>query len=92
MKDAKNACNNLGIEGVSVYPGVKHSTVTALGANGMQKADIQQFVTGHTSRSFERYFLPGKDQDLYASRKVAEMQSQADQPVTNLFGASKKSK
>jgi integrase len=88
----KKSCTNLGIEGVSVYPGVKHSTVTALGANGMQKADIQQFVTGHTSRSFNRYFLPGRDQDLFASRKVAEMQNQADQPVTNLFGSSKSAK
>lgn len=33
-----------------------------------------------------------RNQDLFASRKVAEMQNQVDPPVTNLFGFSKKVK
>ncbi|MCG8638362.1 MAG: hypothetical protein MI862_01440 [Desulfobacterales bacterium] len=77
------ACKNLGIEGVSVYPGVKHSTVTPLGMH-LSPEQIQNDVTGHASDAFKRYYLPDKERAVYATRKVAEMQSKSDPHVIHI--------
>lgn len=71
----KRACENLGVDGVTLYPGTKHSTVTALGKI-MTPEQIKHNVTGHTSDAFERYFLPDHHQNIAATRKVAEMQGE----------------
>jgi len=60
----KRACDNLGIEGVPLYPGTKHSTATdlkrSLGAARAREA------TGHsTNKAFERYIV-GDPEDLRA--------------------------
>ena len=68
------ACKNLGIEGVSVYPGVKYSTVTALG-KVMSPEQIQHDVTGHVSDAFRRYFLPDVERSITATRRLTEMQT-----------------
>ncbi len=77
------ACKNLGIEGVSVYPGVKHSTVTPLGML-LSPEQIQNDVTGHASDAFKRYYLPDTERAVFATRKVAEMQSKSDPHVIHL--------
>lgn len=69
----KKACKNLGISGVAIYAGTKHSTVTALGKI-MSPEHIKHNVTGHTSNAFQRYFLPDHNEKISATRKVAEMQ------------------
>ncbi|MGB3222497.1 MAG: hypothetical protein WBB23_06830 [Desulforhopalus sp.] len=69
----KKACKNLNISGVAVYAGTKHSTVTALGKL-MTPEQIKNNVTGHTSKAFQRYFLPDHNEKISATRKVAEMQ------------------
>ena len=70
----KKAAKNLGINSVSVYPGTKHSTTTALGKI-MSPEEIKHNVTGHTSNAFERYFLPDHKDAITATRQVAQMQS-----------------
>ncbi|MDM8537965.1 site-specific integrase, partial [Desulfobacterales bacterium HSG17] len=85
----KKACKNLGISGVSVYPGVKHSTVTALGTI-MSPEEIQHDVTGHVSDAFKRYFLPDVNRAVVATRKLSEMQD--GQHVVNISNHIKSSK
>lgn len=61
----KKACRNLGIEGVDLYGGTKHSTVTALGQKYTPE-EIQERGTGHLSKSFLRYLDTSDEQ----SRKL----------------------
>lgn len=70
----KQACENIGINEVAVYAGVKHSTVTALGKI-LSPEQIQHDVTGHLSDAFKRYFLPDAARSMTASRHIAEMQN-----------------
>ncbi|MEW5734977.1 MAG: site-specific integrase [Thermodesulfobacteriota bacterium] len=51
----KRACANLGIEGVDLYGGTRHSTVTALGAVASVE-DIKAATDHQTNKAFERYF------------------------------------
>jgi hypothetical protein len=52
------ACTELGVTGVSLYPGTKHSTVTARGGI-LTPEEIKRGGTGHqTNAAFERYLLP----------------------------------
>ena len=57
----RRACANLGIEGVPLYPGTKHSSVTALG-DVFSPEEIMGNATGHrTNRAFARYFQEQAD-------------------------------
>jgi integrase len=52
----RKACQNLGVEGVPLYPGTKHSTVVALG-DECTPEEIKKYGTGHSSgKAFDRYF------------------------------------
>jgi len=53
----KKACNELGIDGVSIYPGTKHSTVMDMrNEQGLSKSDCKE-ATGHVSnKAFDRYY------------------------------------
>jgi integrase len=76
------ACWNIGIEGVTLYPGTKHSTVTALGAL-LTPEQIKRGGTGHaTSAAFERYMLPDKRDKLVV--RQALMQLKSNQPLINI--------
>lgn len=85
----KKACKNLGIEGVPIYPGTKHSTTTALGKI-MSPEQIKNNVTGHASDAFYRYFLPDHQDAITATRQLAEMQESAGKLPVNLFEDQKK--
>jgi len=61
----KRACTNLNIEGVDLYGGTKHSSVTALGTK-YSPEEIQERGTGHLSKSFLRYLDTSDEQ----SRKL----------------------
>ena len=51
----KRACANLGIEGVDLYGGTRHSTTSALG--DLLTPEEIKIITGHTTNAaFERYF------------------------------------
>lgn len=53
----KKACAELGIEGVPLYPGTKHSTVMDMrNEQGLSKSDCKE-ATGHASnKAFDRYY------------------------------------
>ncbi|MBU1904798.1 MAG: hypothetical protein KJ573_14560, partial [Proteobacteria bacterium] len=54
------ACENLGIEGVSLYPGTRHSSV--IGLKPYKSPEQIKGGTGHnTHRSFTRYFMLDED-------------------------------
>ncbi|MDZ7597364.1 MAG: hypothetical protein U5J82_03500 [Desulfobacterales bacterium] len=56
------ACKNLGIKGVDLYGGTKHSTATALG-EFLTPEEIKRGGTGSsTNRAFERYFQPRRNE------------------------------
>lgn len=59
----KAACKTLGVDGVSLYPGTKHTTVSAIGnAAGRHMA---QASTGHaTNKAFERYYEQSQAAEL----------------------------
>ena len=53
-KDWKKACSNLGIEGVDLYGGTKHST--AMGIRQVATYEETRKMTGHTTnKAFDRY-------------------------------------
>lgn len=65
----KYACQNLGIEGVDLYAGTRHSSVTAL-AQKYSPETIKQHGTGHkTNKAFDRYLHIDNDdaRELYAA-------------------------
>jgi integrase len=57
----KKACRNLGVEGVDLYGGTKHSTITAL-SQKYSPEEIQERGTGHLSKAFLRYLDTTDDQ------------------------------
>jgi hypothetical protein len=83
------ACKNLGITGVDLYGGTKHSTVTALGKT-LSPEQIQRGATGHASDAFKRYMLPDKNEATLATMEIDRLQG--DQHVINIFEGEKKSK
>jgi len=70
------ACENLGVEGVTLYPGTKHSTVTGLGKL-LTPEQIKRGATGHVSDAFERYMLPDVNEATIATEKIAQMQEKS---------------
>jgi hypothetical protein len=69
----KRACKNLGIEGVDLYGGTRHSTVSALGEY-FSPEELKKSGTMHsTNKAFDRYFRAenSKQIDIYeTARKI----------------------
>jgi len=87
-RDWKAACANLGLEGVDLYGGTKHST--AMGLRDVATYEEVRKMTGHTTnKAFDRYLqLEGeKVKSLYARR-----QSVADNELITNQDADGKSK
>lgn len=76
------ACKNLGISNVPVYPGCKHSTVTALG-KVLTPEQIKHDVTGHTSDAFKRYYLPSRERAEIATRQIGNIKGEKMHKITN---------
>ena len=77
----KRACAELGVTGVSLYPGTKHSTVTALGGI-LTPEEIKRGGTGHqTSAAFERYLLPDMRDKIKIRQAIHQIR--AAQPLHN---------
>ncbi|MEW5736880.1 MAG: hypothetical protein AB1921_18695 [Thermodesulfobacteriota bacterium] len=57
------ACANLGVEGVDLYGGTRHSTVTALGQVATPE-QIKRATDHKTNPAFERYFQKGAKEKL----------------------------
>ena len=79
------ACKNLGIKGVDLYGGTKHSTVTALGKE-LTPEQIQRGATGHVSDAFKRYMLPDVNEALTATKAVQKIQKRPDKLLIKLSG------
>ena len=75
----KKACANLGIEGVDLYGGTRHSTVTALGQ--ICTPEEIRDATGHRSKAFERYFQNKQARALKVTQKIKEL---SNQPLINI--------
>ena len=83
----KEACANLGIEGVDLYGGTKHSTVTAA-REIMSPEEIRRYVTEHqTNVAFDRYLQVDAAKQREASARI-----RSAQVVTELFGQDKSGK
>lgn len=77
------ACKNLNIEGVDLYGGTKHSTVTALGKL-LSPEQIQRGGTGHASDAFKRYMLPDANEARTVAQAVKNIQEPTDPVVIHL--------
>jgi len=70
----KRACKNLGISGVDLYGGTRHSTVTALGK--VCTPEQIKDATGHVSPAFERYFQGKQARALSVTRTIQHLYNQ----------------
>ena len=59
----RRACSSLGIDGVDLYGGTRHSSVSAL-ADRFTPEEIKKYGTGHVTESFERYFQVSREQRI----------------------------
>jgi integrase len=64
----KKACANLGVDGVDLYAGTRHSTVIALGKS-FTPEQLKQATMHSTNKAFERYFRvkPDSLREIYQS-------------------------
>jgi len=75
----KKACDNLGIDGVDLYGGTRHSIATALGR--ICTPEEVQDATGHASKAFQRYFQNKQARALKVTQKIKEL---SNQPLINI--------
>lgn len=52
----KKACKNIGVNGVDLYGGTRHSSARALRKAGRSPEEIKKASGHHTNKAFERYF------------------------------------
>ena len=70
------ACDNLGVKGVDLYGGTKHSTATALG-EFLTPEQIKRDGTGSaTNKAFERYFQPRRTESAKVVSTIKKMQKE----------------
>jgi len=67
------ACAHIGIEGVDLYGGTRHSSVRALIAEQYAPEQVKQAAMSETNNAFERYMGKAIDQDLRAIYKKSAM-------------------
>lgn len=67
----KRACDNLGIKGVDLYGGTRHSSATAI-RRFLSREDTKELTGHHTNAAFERYI----EQDIETLRRGYELTKQ----------------
>jgi hypothetical protein len=77
----KKACGELGIEGVDLYGGTRHSTVTALG-DELTPEQIKAGTLHSTNKAFERYFQGEARRARSAYEKARSVQHKYNQKLT----------
>jgi hypothetical protein len=77
----KQACENLGIEGVDLYGGTRHSSATALGTR-FSPEQIKRATLHSTSKAFDRYFQSSADnlRELYEEASVKVLSKKNETP------------
>ena len=84
----KKACYELNVEGVDLYGGTRHSTVTALSEH-FTPEEVKG-ATGHTSKAFERYFQNKQARAKKVTAKIKALRS--NQHLNNIVNLPKKPK
>jgi integrase len=81
----KKACASLGVEGVDLYGGTRHSTVTALRQVATPE-EIKNATFHNTNKAFERYFrIKGDDvRDIYLRANNLSKAIHSEQHVNNM--------
>ncbi|MBN2420086.1 MAG: tyrosine-type recombinase/integrase [Deltaproteobacteria bacterium] len=86
----KKACNALGIEGVDLYGGTRHSTVTRL-SEFYSPEEIMQDGSGHTTnKAFSRYFHRHAEQKKAISQTARSGKSDTKVIRLNVSGTKDK--
>jgi len=83
----KKACRNLGIEGIDLYGGTRHSSTIAL-TEFATPEQIKRATMHATNQAFERYYRIDKN-DLKNLYTLANSSSSNDQHLTNKTARSK---
>ena len=83
------ACQNVGIKGVDLYGGTKHSTVAALG-QVITPEQIQRGATGHASDAFKRYMLPDVNEARLVRQAVKHIQDKGAKHPLNISDIKRK--
>ena len=85
------ACKNLGVEGLDLYGGTRHTTTTAI-AQLVDEASAKK-SSGHvTNKAFERYCQAVDATALKMAKIIKASKDKGDQQVINIKTATKKSK
>ena len=84
------ACKNLGVEGVGLYGGTKHTVATALG-QVLTPEEIKRGGTGsRTNKAFDRYYQPHKREHVRVITAIKKLKKGVRGEVIDL--KTKKSK
>lgn len=79
------ACKNLGIGGVSLYAGTRHTTATALG-KVLTPEEIKRGGTGSkTNKAFDRYFQPQKRERIRVIAEIEKLRNEARGELIDLY-------
>ena len=71
------ACNNLGVDGVGLYGGTKHTVATALGQL-LSPEEIKRGGTGSkTNKAFDRYFQPQQREHIKVLASIKQLKKKA---------------
>ena len=84
----KEACRNLGIEGIDLYGGTKHSTVRGM-RQFFRPDEIQQGTGIATNKAFGRYFQHEFEDELKIYRKRNELRRAGKKMAKDLTSAEK---
>ncbi len=82
----KKACKLVGVEGVDLYGGTRHTTTTAMG-EFFSPEEIQG-ATGHASKAFRRYFQSKQRRAKVVTAKIKKLQK-TNQHLINISDVSK---
>lgn len=78
----KRACENLGVDGVDLYGGTRHSTITGL-RQFLSPEEIKVGTMHRTNKALDRY-LHVQNKDILHVYQVASQTFQAGQQVANM--------
>ena len=72
------ACKNIGVEGVGLYGGTKHTIATALG-QVLTPEEIKRGGTGsRTNKAFDRYFQPLRQEKIKVKNAIKGLKEASD--------------
>lgn len=90
----KRACRNLGVEGVDLYGGTRHSSALALRAEGYSPEQIRRATMHATNKAFERYYRIEADEirEVYGAAQTVPRNpaTGSPAPATRLHGGATK--